>query len=42
MAATDNDDIEGMGLGDHSATSIAELENAEAKIAWDERSLCFT
>ena len=33
VAATDDDDVEGVRLGDHAATSIPELENAEARIA---------
>ncbi len=31
VAATDNDDVEGVGLESHAATSISELENAEAR-----------
>jgi hypothetical protein len=30
MAATDDDDVEGVRSGNHAATSIAELENPEA------------
>jgi hypothetical protein len=30
MAAADDDDVEGVRSGNHAATSIAELENAEA------------
>src|SRR6188508_2938906 len=37
VAATDNDDVEGVGLGGHAATSISELENAEARILWSVR-----
>src|SRR6185312_4266681 len=33
VAATDNDDVEGVRLGNHAATSIPELENAEARIS---------
>jgi hypothetical protein len=32
MAAADDDDVEGVRLGNHGATSIPELKNAEEKL----------